>query len=304
MRSGGTALALAFVLGLAPALAIAQDCPPPPPDLYPADGAPNVPVNGVVRVVFHEPYEPDVELDQLLRLFDEDDVQVSGAVTVDQDGGETFVELVADDSLEPSTSYRAVVVLPEFGGEQEFEFTTGLDAVDTSAPIFSGASKIRVVPASDVSCVEPSGPVPPQEAELEESGRGYRVTVTFPQAQDQAGAANIDYLLIQTSGPTLDEPWLRKRVRTFGSDSLFGAVFLPHAAVARREICFQVHAEDMFGNRVEPDREACGDPVGPGYFRSLCAIAGAGLPAGPGLGALVVGLAALTVARRRSRRRS
>lgn len=307
MRSGRLALVPAALAAcLAPAGAFAQDdadCLPLAPDLYPADGAPNVPVNGVVRVVFHQPYDPELPLDQVLRLFDADDNPVHGEVTLDPDGVDTLVELVADETLEPSSSYRAVVALPDFGGDQEFSFRTGNGVIDESPPIFDGASTIRVVPATDVSCSEATGPVPPQEADLESTGRGYRVTVTFPQARDEAGAANVDYLLVQTSGPTLDEPWLRKRVRAFGSDALFGAVFLPHAAVAREEICFAVHAEDMFGNRVEPGRQACGDPIGPGYFKSMCTAAGAGLP-GTALPGLVVGLAGLNVARRRARRRS
>lgn len=305
MRSGGLALALVLgsVLALGGVAAAQDDCPPPPPDLYPADGAPNVPVNGVVRVVFHEPYAPELPLEEVLRLYDAADQLVPGGVTLQNEGVDTLVELTADAPLSPSTQYRAVVALPEFGGEREFGFRTGDGVVDASEPIFGGASRIRVVPAKDVSCSESTTPVPPQEADLEATGRGYRVTVTFPQAQDEAGAANVDYLLIQTSGPTLDEPWLRKRVRTFGSDSLFGAVFLPHAAVAREEICFEVHAEDMFGNRTEPGRDACGDPIGPGYFKSMCSVVAAGAPGGGGVG-VVFGLAALSAARRRSRRRS
>jgi hypothetical protein len=304
MRSGGLALALAFgSVVVPPGVVAAQDCPPPPPDLYPADGAPNVPINGVVRVVFHEPYDPELPLDQVLRLYDGADQPVPGSVTLEHDGVDTFVALTAALPLDGSTQYRAVVVLPEFGGEREFWFSTGSGVVDASEPIFGGASSIRVVPAKDVSCSESTAPVPPQEADIEATGRGYRVTVTFPQAQDEAGAANIDYLLVQTSGPTLDEPWLRKRVRTFGSDSLFGAVFLPHAAVAREEICFEVHAEDMFGNRIEPTREACGDPIGPGYFKSMCSVVAAGAP-GAGVMGVAFGLATLSVARRRSRRRS
>lgn len=304
MRTGSFALALVLAPWLvAPTLARAQDeCPPPPPDLYPADGAPNVPINGVVRVVFHQPYDPE-SIDSALRLFDGDDLPVPGGVTLDTDGDDTVVQLTTDAPLEESAEYRAVVLLPEFGGEQEFTFRTGSGVLDTSAPIFAGASSILVVPGRDVSCSEDMGSVPPQEADIEATGRGYRVTVEFPQAQDEAGAANIDYLLIQTSGPTLDEPWLRKRVRTFGSDSLFGAVFLPHAAVAREEICFEVHAEDMFGNRIEPSREACGDPVGPGYFRSMCGVGGAGVP-GTTLPGTAFGLAVVSAARRRSRRRS
>lgn len=304
MRSGVVTLCLALLL--APRASRAQDdCAPPAPDLYPADGAPNVPVNGVVRVVFHEPYEPELPLDEVLRLFEDETArQLGGEVTLESDGPDTRLELRADETLHSQEQYRAIVVLPDFGGELEFGFRTADGVLDTSAPDFGGARTIRVVPADDVTCSEATGPVPPQEADLEEDGRGYRVTVTFPEAEDEAGPANIDYLLIQTSGPTLDEPWLRKRVRTSGGDPLFGAVFLPHAAVARDEICFEVHAEDMFGNLVEPGREACGDPIGPGYFKSICSVAAAGAPGAPGIAGLALALVALSAVRRRSRRRS
>lgn len=301
MRFGGLALLIGYLF--APRAAGAQDCVPPLPDLYPADGARAVPVNGVVRVVFHEPYAPELTLEEVLRLYESDSgALVPGTVTLATDGPDTTVELVTDAPLASTTDYRATVVLPEFGGEREFFFRTGEGVLDTSPPVFHGASGIRVVPASDVSCSDATGPVPPQEAELGDSGKGYRVTVSFPQADDEAGPANIDYLLVQTSGPTLDGPWLRKRVRTWG-DTLFGAVFLPRAAVAREEICFAVHAEDMFGNRVEPGREACGDPIGPGYFQSMCAVAAVGARA-PALPGVLVLAALLSAVRRRSRRRS
>lgn len=299
------ALALALAALVAPAVARAQDdCAVAPPDLYPADGAPGVPVNGIVRVVFHEPYAPELPLEEVLRLYvEQTDQQVPGAVTIDEDRGDTRIELRTTDPLAPQSQYRAVVVLPGFAGEQEFGFRTGGDVIDTSAPAFDGASGIRVVPADNVACSEPRGPVPSDEEDLDVDGRGYRVTVSFPPAQDQAGAANIDYLLVQTSGPTIDEPWLRKRVRAAGTGDLFGAVFLPRKAVARQEVCFEVHAEDMFGNRVEPGREACGDPIGPGYFRSMCTVAAVGAPSSGAL-ALLVAAAGLSLARRRSRSRS
>jgi MYXO-CTERM domain-containing protein len=288
---------------LAAAVSQAQVCPPPPPDLYPADGAPAVPLNGVVRVVFHEPYEAELPNVQLLRLFEEGSGrQIFGEVTLQVQGSDTRLELVTDELLSAEQDYQAIVVLPAFAGDLEFFFRTS-SVIDTSAPEFAGARSIRVVPANDVTCAESTGPVPPQEADLEPNGRGFRVTVSFPQAIDEAGAANIDYLLVQTSGPTLDEPWLRKSVRTSGSDSLFGAVFLPRAAVARDEICFEVHAVDMFGNVVNPGREACGDPIGPGYFESICSVGAAGAPASPPAGFLLA-LAAVSLGRRRSPRRA
>ena len=104
---------------------------------------------------------------------------------------------------------------------------------------------------------------------------------------DAAGPANIDYILYQTLGPDLELPVQRKRVRPFGADELFGAVFLPEDAVAREEICFVVHAVDMFGNVASPEREACGDPVGPGYFHSMCSASPSPRP-GNGRGSILL----------------
>jgi len=298
------AVALATAVLVAPGALGAQECPPAPADLYPADGAPNVPVNGIVRVVFHQTYAPTLPLDQVLTLFESDtNRQLLGMVTIGTDRGDTRIELDTDEQLAGQTVYRAFVVLPDNAGEQEFGFRTGAGVVDESSPSFRGASDILVVPADNVSCADSAGPVPPAEADLETDGRGFRVTVSFPPAQDEAGAANIDYLLVQTSGPTIDEPWLRKRVRAAGTGGdLFGAVFLPHAAVGREEICFEVHAQDMFGNIVEPGRDACGDPVGPGFFRSICSVTAVGARTPSALG-VAFALVALSLVRRRSRPR-
>ncbi|MBI2892817.1 MAG: hypothetical protein HYY06_04645 [Deltaproteobacteria bacterium] len=264
-------LALPVLLALLPLRASGQECAPAAPDLYPADGSSGLPRDGVVRVVFHEIYEPQSPADEILTLFDDAaGVAVPGTVRVEPQGEtDTRVELLTESPLEPSTQYRAAVQLPWGAGETSFTFRTGSVLQDASPPAFDGASEIRVVAADDVPCGATEGDDPES---------GYRVTVSFPPAADDAGPANMDYILYQTLGPELDLPVERKRVRAFGADP-FGAVFLPEEAVDNERVCFVVHAVDMFGNVAGPEREACGDPVGPGQFRSMCTV-GAGAMSG------------------------
>ena len=94
----------------------AQECAPPAPDLYPADGSAGIPLNGVVRVEFHETFEPEVAPEEMLQLFDLAGTPVSARVVFTATESSARLELITDEPLFASSGYEAVFLHPWAGG--------------------------------------------------------------------------------------------------------------------------------------------------------------------------------------------
>lgn len=261
--------ALAFATLFAASAAEAQTvCPANDPELYPFDGAMDVPRDPVVRVFYRDPaHAPGVTggaAERVIEVF-EDGRRLAGSATLENDATGAGREAIwIGESLFPASTRLEAQFQDEFGVPSPFFFTTG-ESLDGGPPEFSGASKVEIVAA--------------EQATLDVDA--FRIRVTFPPAEDDVGAGNVENVVYQTDGPGWDMPVERARVRCVNAAGSGIAAFeVPRGAVDRWA-CFEVRAVDFYGQSDDNDREVCGIPEGPGVFRSICSVAGpGGSPAG------------------------
>ncbi len=281
-----------------PAVAQAQSvCPLNDPELFPFAGAMDVPLNGIVRVVYRTIWSlPEHEAADVVEVHecpevdgaiecDPDFQRIVGSATLGTDPRGEATEAVwrAAGALSPGTMYLVRAADGELfiRGEYPHEgtFTTG-DGFDEEPPSFGGARK------AEIAEEEASDLVPD----------GYRVRVSFTAAEDASGSGNVEYAVYQTDGPGWTGPVERIRVRCLQEGTNVAAFVVPKDEIGRHA-CFQVRAADLFGRTDDNDREACAIPGGVGFFRS-CAAAG-GVHGGAQHGAILVVALALAVVHRR-----
>jgi len=265
------------------------DCDPPallgPVEFFPASGAGGVALDAAVRVrytpgffaVWRDP------LTRLLEIRDASDAAVPGSLSV---LGDTLV-FRPDAPWAPGAAYRGTA----FGIDilqVRFSFRTGA-VFDREPPRFDGTPTLSPARVDTRPCA-PEG--------------GYRIDVSVAPASDPDGAqGDVEYLLFQTRGPTIEAPLLRARARNFAGPSIPLAFTLTPAEAAA-PICVVIVAIDGVGHAVEGS-PACVDPVQGNYFAPLCSV---GLPGASTRGTIRGAVATMAVlglvyARRRRKER-
>lgn len=188
---------------------------------------------------------------------------------------------VPDEPFDARTRYRGTAV--GLDGSIDFHFCTG-DAVDARPPRLGSGLRFDPVPTEDRCQVR---------------GRGYRIGVYTPPADDDGPGGSVEYLLFLTRASGLEAPVLVDRVRSFSSGDVTMYLFLEEA-LAASAVCIRVGALDGVGNVSMAPTETCFDPVTRIAFQG-CA---ASRSAGRGDVALVCAGAIVAAFRARWRRRA
>ena len=95
--------------------------------------------------------------------------------------------------------------------------------------------------------------------------------VSAAAARDDAGAVNVEYVVLQARDQQLIE---RARARGDGAEEVIISAFLPHEELTTRErerLCFAMHARDPYGHETTPDHEACAETPEHSPFGNACA---------------------------------
>ncbi|MCS6797295.1 MAG: hypothetical protein NZ898_01985 [Myxococcota bacterium] len=128
---------------------------------------------------------------------------------------------------------------------------------------------------------------------------GYRLDVVFSPADDDAPAADLEYFLYLTRGPTVLAPEPRARVRGYGGAELVAAVLLERSE-AVSPVCLALAVVDPSGGFDASPEPTCLDPVQGAYFEPLCASTGVRRAPGSHPPLPVAGLALVLVLVRRA----
>lgn len=250
-------------------------------ETYPASGSRNVPVNGLVRVLYCHEEEPTIDRAAARLLLDLGDAEVGCTCP---EGGECLwvgmhtrcleevpstsalvgdeVTLEMDEPLQPSTAY--VLEAPDPGGEVRVSFTTGT-AFDESPPVFDGVSSIDIYGCGDGFGSNAACPDSP-------GVEGFVSILRAPSAEDESGAVNIEYRAFQVRD---NERIIRGRARGDGAADVTLSVFIPTSELTNDEwerICFTMTARDPYGAETEAERTVCELTPEFSPFGSACAV--------------------------------
>jgi hypothetical protein len=300
LHRGHGGLGLAAVLcGLAvlPAMHAEAQCEEPawgPMEVTPAVGAPGVTTDAWVMVRYRDGYfgpeGPGEDPSTLVTLNAcgscgascDAPVPVSGSVQVF--GDDLF--FVPDGPLDPRTQYEGEARGLESG--LTMRFCTG-SAADAAPPSFGSQSVTWSSEEVGPSCELPDG--------------GFRVGIFTQSAADDGPGGSLEYLLFLTRADGLEAPMLVDRVRNFAAGEITLRLFLDGEQAAS-PVCVRLAVVDGVGNVTMSEDEVCFDPVSKITFQ--------GCNVRPGIGSrtttttattLAMGLLALLVGRRASRRR-
>lgn len=194
-----------------------------------------------------------------------------------------------DETWIPNNAYTGVARGIDAGaGDFRLAFFT-TSFRDQSPPMF-GNPRLQELDSDRIEprCDAPNG--------------GFRVSTTFTPAEDDGSRGSIEYFLFQTRGTGIDEPVLRTRLRAFGANDRITMAFILPPDESAQVICLQVVAVDAVGNFdvTDVNDAACRDPDDGAFFEGLCSVRAPGHRRGPAGVALLFGLVAFTLLRRRS----